>query len=302
VRLPTALVVQHSAVEDAGRLADWLAAAGLLLDLHRPYDGSPLPSRAGGHAALIVLGGSMGAHDDAVAPWLPATRALLADALAAGVPTLGICLGAQLLAAAAGGRVERGSAGPEIGPGLVAKRDAAAADRLFGPVPFTPDVVHWHWDTVAALPAGAVLLASSTRYPHQAFRVGEHAWAVQFHVETTPEMVRRWAAEDAAELAAEGLDVDALLGRTDLDALHADIAAIWQPFAARFAEVVRAADYARRGSVAQGSAAGGSAAGGSAAGGSAAGGSAAGGSAARGSAARGSAARGSAARGSAAQP
>ena len=247
MRLPTALVVQHSALEDAGRLGDWLGAAGLLLDVHRPYDGSPLPAGPDGHAALVVLGGSMGAYDDDIAPWLPATRELLAAALAAGLPTLGICLGAQLLAAAAGGRVERGAAGPEIGPGLVAKRDAAAADRLFGPVPFTPDVVHWHWDTVTALPAGSVLLASSTRYPHQAFRIGDSAWALQFHVETTPEMVRRWAAEDAAELTAEGLDVDALLGRTDLDALHADLAAIWQPFATRFAELARAVDYAHRG-------------------------------------------------------
>jgi GMP synthase (glutamine-hydrolysing) len=247
VRLPTALVVQHSPGDNAARLGDWLADAGLLLDVRTPYDGSALPAGPDGHAALVVLGGVMGAHDDAAAPWLPATRQLLSAAVAAGVPTLGVCLGAQLLAVAAGGRVERGAAGPEIGPGLVAKRDAAAGDRLFGPVPFTPDVLHWHADTVTRLPPGAALLASSTRYPHQAFRVRDWAWGLQFHVETTPEMVRRWAAEDAEALAAEGIDPNAVLSRTDLDVLHADIAAVWQPFAARFVEVVREADYAHRG-------------------------------------------------------
>jgi GMP synthase-like glutamine amidotransferase len=247
VRLPTALVVQHSAAEDPGRLGDWFGDAGLLIDVRTPYDGSPLPDAPDGHAAVVVLGGAMGAYDDEVAPWLPTTRALLAAAVASGAPTLGICLGAQLLAVAAGGRVEAGSAGPEIGPGLVAKRDAAGADRLFSSVPFTPDVVHWHWDTVSELPPGAVLLASSTRYQHQAFRVGERAWGLQFHVETTPEMVRRWAESDAKELAEEGIDVDAVLGRTDLEALHADIAEVWKPSMVRFVEAVREADYARWG-------------------------------------------------------
>jgi GMP synthase (glutamine-hydrolysing) len=229
-----------------GRLADWFGDAGLLLDVRTPYDGSPLPEGLDGHAALVVMGGSMGAYDDETAPWLPATRALLAAAVARGLPTLGICLGAQLLAAAAGGRVEPGSAGPEIGAGLVAKRDAAATDPLFRSVPFTPDVVQWHWDVVAELPPGAVLLASSTRYPHQAFRLGDRAWGLQFHVETTPEMVRRWAAEDADALAAEGIDIDAVLGRTDLEAVHADMAEVWRPSVVRFVELVREADYARR--------------------------------------------------------
>jgi GMP synthase-like glutamine amidotransferase len=246
VRLPTALVVEHSADDPAARLGDWLGDAGLLLDVRTPYDGVVLPAGLDGHSAVVMLGGPMGAHDDEAAPWLPATRQLLAAAVAAGVPTLGVCLGAQLLAVATGGRVERGADGPEVGPGLVAKRDAAGADRLFGPVPFTPDVLHWHWDAVTALPPGAVLLASSTRYPHQAFRVGAAAWGVQFHLETTPEMVRRWAAGDAAALGAEGVEVTAVLGRTDLDAVHADIAAVWQPFAVRFVKVVREADYARR--------------------------------------------------------
>jgi GMP synthase (glutamine-hydrolysing) len=240
-------VIQHSAGEEIFRLGDWLGAAGLLLDTCRAWDGAAVPVAPDGYDAVIVLGGAMGVGDDAMAPWLPATRELLGSAVRAGVPVLGVCLGAQLLASALGGRVERGAQGPEIGPGLLAKRDAAAGDRLFGPVPFTPDVVQWHYDAVTTLPPGAVLLASSTRYPHQAFRVGETAWGLQFHPETTPEVVRRWADEDAAALAELGIDPHALLDRFDLELVHADMAEVWRPAAARFVEVVRAVEYAGRG-------------------------------------------------------
>ena len=123
----------------------------------------------------------------------------------------------------------------------MAKRDVSAGDPLFGPVPFTPDVLQWHWDEITTLPAGATLLASSTRYPNQAFRVGERAWGLQFHVETTPEMVRTWAAGDRDRLAGEGWDVDAALASWDLDTLHADLEEVWQPFASRYAELVRTA-------------------------------------------------------------
>jgi GMP synthase-like glutamine amidotransferase len=245
MRLPTVLVVQHSPTESAGRLADWLGSAGLLLDVRTPYDGSALPA-LDGFDALLVMGGGMGAHDDAVAPWLPATRELLRVAVGTGVPALGVCLGAQLLAAALGGVVRPAPDGPEIGPGLVAKRDVAADDPLFRPVPFTPDVVHWHYDAILDLPSSATLLASSTRYPNQAFRIGAAAWGVQFHLETTPEMVRHWAAEDADLLAQDGWDVLAAADRWDLDSLHADLAEVWEPFARRFAEVVREREYAAR--------------------------------------------------------
>jgi GMP synthase (glutamine-hydrolysing) len=238
VQLPTLLVIQHSPTESAARLGGWLSEAGILLDVRTPYDGSAIPSLRG-FAGLLVLGGGMGAYDDELAPWLPATRDLLRDAVAQQVPTLGVCLGAQLLAAALGGRVAPVDEGPEIGPALVAKRDVAVEDPLFGPVPFTPDVLQWHFDQITTLPADAVLLASSVRYPNQAFRVGPAAWGLQFHVETSPELVRSWAEADRQRLTDDGWDVDALLARWDLDALHADLAEVWQPFAGRFAELLR---------------------------------------------------------------
>src|SRR6516225_1071278 len=103
-------VVQHSAGEGLGRLADWLPAIGVDVHPTHPYLGNRVPPSVEGDA-LIVLGGPMGAYDDDDAPWLPAVRGLLASAVDDGVPTIGICLGAQLLAVAAGGAVEKGAAG-----------------------------------------------------------------------------------------------------------------------------------------------------------------------------------------------
>jgi GMP synthase (glutamine-hydrolysing) len=131
--------------------------------------------------------------------------------------------------------VEPGPGGPEIGPALVAKRDVAADDPLFAPVPFTPDVVQWHHDGISELPPGAVLLASSPKYPNQAFRVGAAAYGLQFHIETTPEIVRHWADSDRADLDARGIDRERLLAR--LDEAHADVRDVWEPFTRRFADL-----------------------------------------------------------------
>jgi GMP synthase-like glutamine amidotransferase len=188
-----ALVVQHTAHEGLGNLLEWLPAAGLDVHPIHPYLGHRVPPSVEGDA-LIVLGGPMGAYDDADAPWLPATRALLSTAIDDGVPTLGICLGAQLLAVAAGGEVQRGSDGPELGLGKV---DVPVGDQLLtaGSMP----VVQWHYDAVTRMPAGAELLASSDAYRVQAFRVGDVAWGLQFHVEATPDMVAEWAREDGVD-------------------------------------------------------------------------------------------------------
>ena len=144
----------------------------------------------------------MGANDDDVAPWLPHERALLREAVSREIPTLGICLGGQLLAAANGGRVRASPEQAEIGAQLVAKRTAAATDPLFGPLPITPDVLQWHYDAITVLPAGAVHLASSPVCENQAFRLGRLAWGVQFHIETTPELVR--AVGGAGQRRARG--------------------------------------------------------------------------------------------------
>jgi GMP synthase (glutamine-hydrolysing) len=229
------LVVQNSASDPVGRLGEWLTDAGLELLV---TEGPELPANLDDVDGLVVLGGDMGAYDDDVAPWLPAERALLREAVERELPTLAICLGAQLLAAATGGRVETDPDGPEIGAQLVAKRSVAATDPLFRALPITPDVHQWHYDAITALPPGAVLLASSPRGEHQAYRLGRLAWAVQFHIETTPDVIREWAREDAPRLPE--WDLDAVLTRVvDVDS---DFVEAWLPFARAFADVVRDPD------------------------------------------------------------
>ena len=223
------LVLQLSETDPPERLGDWLRETGAAVDVACAPGG--VPETLDGVDALVCLGGEMGAPDEAQHPWLADVRQLLAGAVTSQVSTLGVCLGAQLLAVAAGGAVRRGEAGPEAGPMLVAKRDAAAFDPLFAPLPLTPDVIQFHHDEISQLPPGATLLASSPRYANQAFRVGRCAYGIQFHIETTPATVLAWAQHDleaAATVPAGRLDP------ANLEQAHADLAEVWRPFAQRF--------------------------------------------------------------------
>jgi GMP synthase-like glutamine amidotransferase len=233
----TALVIENDPSDDLRRLGEWLTEAGLELTVVRPYAGDPLPEALDEHLALIVLGGDQSAYPNADgdpgAPWFPAVEGLLRKAVRHHVPTLGVCLGGQLLATAHGGLVERSTSGPEIGPGLVGRRDTADGDPLFRYVPLLPDVVQWHSDEITELPLGAVLLAASSRYPHQAFRLGDRAWGLQFHIECDADMIAAWTRTDVAALDELGYDAEAVVVATA--EILADVEEVWQPFAARFA-------------------------------------------------------------------
>jgi GMP synthase-like glutamine amidotransferase len=233
------LVVENDPTDDVGRLGDWLIEGGLELTVLRAHAGDAVPDSLDGYAAVVVLGGEQNAYPapdgERDSPWFPALDRLLRKAVRGRVPTLAVCLGAQLLAVAHAGTVERSPAGPEIGARLVARRDVADRDPLFAGVPFAPDVLQWHVDEITELPDGAVLLAASTNYPHQAFRLGDAAWGIQFHIECDLEMLAKWVSGN--------LDVLADLGRDPIDLLEAfdavmgDVEEVWRPFAHRFASV-----------------------------------------------------------------
>jgi len=229
VRTPKILVIQPDETDPPARLGDWLAAAGADLDVLEPVRTQlPEPER---YHAVVCLGGEMGANDDLDHPWLADVRRVLARSVATRLPVLGVCLGGQLLAVATGGQVAVGADGPEVGPRLVAKRDAAWRDPLFADLPFMPDVLQFHRDAVTVLPRGAELLASASPYPNQAFRVGPSAYGLQFHIETTPEIVLAWARsslEDAAMARPGDLEPERLTE------LHRDLDEAWRPFAERF--------------------------------------------------------------------
>ncbi|MGH3898524.1 MAG: type 1 glutamine amidotransferase [Pseudonocardiaceae bacterium] len=224
------LVLQPSDGDPPERLGEWLACAGADLILRRPAT-EGVPESLDGVEGVVCMGGVMGAHDDADHPWLAALRWLLADAVARRLPVLGVCLGGQLLAVATGGAVRCAVDGPEAGTMLVAKRDAAALDPLFAQLPLTPDVIQFHHDEIHRLPPGATLLASSPRQAIQAFRVGMAGYGLQFHIETSPATVLSWARHDAAGAAAVA---PGQLDPVHLEQVHADIAEVWQPVAARF--------------------------------------------------------------------
>jgi GMP synthase (glutamine-hydrolysing) len=232
--LAPVLVIENDLSDPIGRLGDWLIEAGADLEVVRGPAGDEIPKDLSGFAGLVVMGGAPNAYEDDRAPWLRDVRSLLAIAVGDELPTLAICLGGQLLAAATGGRVERADT-PEYGAQLIAKRQAAGSDPLFKELPITPDVLQWHVDAVTELPRGAVLLASSPVCEIQAFRVGRLAWGTQFHIETAPETVQAWADEDAELMA--GYDLDTIVARAV--AAHPQIAETWRPFAAAFVGVMR---------------------------------------------------------------
>lgn len=201
-------VVQHAEDIPLDRFAQWFGDA-VRVRIVRVDLGEPVPaSVAEVGDGLVVLGGERSAYDDAAWPWLPSTRELLASAARSGVPTLAICLGAQLLAVAGGGRVQVAAPpGVEAGPVAVRWRPEAATDpllaRLVAASPTSAVLPSLHGDSVVELPTGAVWLASSSTYPFQAFRWGS-AWGLQFHPEASPETVAHWARQ------TPGVDADAV--------------------------------------------------------------------------------------------
>lgn len=183
------LVLQHIACEPPAAYEQELELRGI--ELHRVEldEGEPLPDWRG-HSAIIAMGGPMGTYDESAHPWLAGEKRAIAEAVAAGLPFWGVCLGAQLLAASLGARVFPGD-GPEVGVLPITLTEQAREDPVFAAAPDSFPSLHWHGDTYE-LPPGALRLAGSARYEQQAFVVGR-AYALQFHLEVDAELLSDWA-------------------------------------------------------------------------------------------------------------
>jgi GMP synthase (glutamine-hydrolysing) len=233
------LVVEHDRECPPAWFGAWLDAAGCDLEVCRPYAGDRLPEGAAGLAAydgVVVLGGPMGADDDARHSWLGPTKELLRRARDLGVPTLGICLGHQLIASALGGRVVVNPLGQQVGLLDVGWTADAAGDPLLGAVATPRRGVQWNNDVVSELPTDAVLLAATPAGEVQAVRYGPLMWGVQLHPEVDDVVLRPWAEEDRGSHETRGLDTDALL--EEVRDARAELDGAWRPLAQRFAENV----------------------------------------------------------------
>lgn len=184
------LVLQNSPQAPAGIVGEALVEAGARLDTRLVLDGDALPTDLDGYHGMLVLGGPMGAHDDDRHPALADQAALIARAAADGLPLLGICLGGQLMARAAGARVGRADR-PEIGFVQLETLPEAADDPLFGPLGAPPPIMELHFDTFAT-PDDATRLMVSADCANQAFRWRPGQYALQFHPEVDGAIIRTW--------------------------------------------------------------------------------------------------------------
>jgi len=214
------LVLQHIACEPPAAFEDELRSRGLDLIRVELDEGESLPDWRE-FPGIVVMGGPMGAYQEAEYPWLAAEKRLLREAVEADVPVWGVCLGAQLLAGALGARVYPGGR-PEVGLLPVELTPAASSDPVFSEAPYSFPTLQWHGDTFD-LPEGATLLASSPAYRNQAFRI-RRSYALQFHIEVSLELATEWG-----EVPAYAHSLEATLGPGALDRLlagveeHADV-------------------------------------------------------------------------------
>ncbi len=205
-------VLQHHPVENLGNIADALEGAALAWQYVHVNEGQPVPASMKGAGGLIVMGGPMGVYQTDRYPWLRDEMRLIEDAMKSNLPVLGVCLGAQILAAALGAKVERNPNGKEIGWHPIRLDETAKDDRLMRGLPATMTPFHWHGD-IFDLPPGAISLASSDKTPCQAFRLGDKAYGFQFHFEVTRDGVAAMADAFAKELIRENIAADRMIAQ-----------------------------------------------------------------------------------------
>lgn len=229
------LVVQHADDCPPALFGDWLTEAGCTLHVCRSYAGEAVPDVTA-YDGLLVLGGPMGANDDADVVWLGPLKEQIRRARDHAVSTLGICLGHQLVAVALGGVAGPNPRGQQLGLLDVGWTGPATADLLFAGLATPRRGVHWNHDLVTHLPDGAVTLAETADGELQAARFAPRMWGVQLHPEVDGGIVRAWADSDRPEHDDLGIEQEPFLRSIDL--ATGELEAAWRPLASSWASTI----------------------------------------------------------------
>lgn len=209
---PRVLVIINWEGSGPRRLATWLEDEGVTPVVVEGKDG--LPESIEGYSGLVMLGGGLMPDNFEKAPWLRTERELARQAIDADLPTLGICLGGQLIADVAGGEVRENFGPPERGSFEITPNEAGRADAVLGHLGDVSPMIQHHRDMITRIPASAQLLASSELIENQAFKIGSHVRGLQFHPEASVENVRNWNPESLAE---HGVDHAEILAKAEAD-------------------------------------------------------------------------------------
>lgn len=234
---PRLVIVQHADDCPPAWFGTWFRDAGVDYDVVRGDRGERIPTDLGPYDGLVVLGGEMGAQDDAEHPWLTPTKTLIATVVSAGQCFLGICLGHQLAAVALGGEVIKNPRGHATGLTPVTLTPVGRVDPLLSSGGATARAVQWNHDIVSRLPPGGVALATAPDGAVQAARYGDRAWGVQFHPEASPAVFNGWTVDKRSAYVPPGLDLTEV-AKSVADA-QAELRRSWSPLAHRFAGLVR---------------------------------------------------------------